>query len=359
MTHHKIIVIGASAGGTETLIQLCKKLPADLQAAILIVLHTPSNGNSMLPQILSRAGRLPARHATHEEPIRPGQIFIAPPNHHLLLNKQQLYLSLGPRENGHRPSIDSLFRSAALSEGPRVIGIILSGTLGDGSAGLTEIKRAGGLAIVQDPGEALFSGMPLNAIARSKVDYILPLEEISSKLGELARENLADIPAGEAAVSMEQNPHPGNIPDPHNPGEEKGEIREFLTNNPRTILTCPECGGVLQEKQDKDMFGYHCHAGHQFSEESLAVSHANSVETALWAAVRLLEERMALSARMAEKAREQGLTRSAAQFQSQQEDTERTAAILRNLILDSRVIVPGLYLDESSEAHPGQGLLHE
>lgn len=333
-----IIVIGASAGGVETLMKLGHALPADLKAAVLIVLHTPPTGVSLLPQILSRAGSLPARHARHEEEIESGHIYVALPNHHLLLSRNRLYLSMGPRENGHRPSVDSLFRSAAQSHGASVIGIILSGTLGDGALGLLEVQRAGGTTIVQDPEEALFSGMPSNAIRKTMVDYILPLGSIAAKIIDLANKSQP----GNGVGHMDQDEYIGK--------EQLQEDRElFMANeksSPRTLLTCPECGGVLWEMHASKVLGYRCQIGHQFSEESLGVSQANSVETALWMAVRLLEERVALSARMASRANEQGMGRSEQHFRDMEEDASRTAAIIRNLITNGRVVIPVLPSEE-------------
>jgi two-component system, chemotaxis family, protein-glutamate methylesterase/glutaminase len=334
MASTKTIVIGASAGGVETLINLCRSLPADLHAAVLIVLHTPSTGGSLLPQILSRAGNLPAKHAQHEEDIEPGNIYVAPPNHHMLLNKNRLYLSRGPRENGHRPSVDSLFRSAAKSHGAGVIGIILSGTLGDGSMGLLEVNQAGGTTIVQDPQEALFSGMPSTAIKKTKVDFVLPLAAIAAKIIEL----VANDTLYKEVDYMEQNEFFGK----KQLQEDKEHFKSNGKSSPRTLFTCPECGGVLWEMQQENALVYRCQIGHQFSEESLGVSQANSVETALWAAVRLLDERIALSARMANRAKEQGMDRSEKQFRDMEEDASRTAAIIRNLITNGHVVVPVL-----------------
>ena len=338
MASPRIIVIGASAGGVETLIKLCHSLPIDLQAVVLIVLHTPPAGRSLLPEILSRAGSLPAKHARHEEEIEPGKIYIAPPNHHMLIHKNRLYLSLGPRENGHRPSVDFLFRSAAQSHRGDVVGIILSGTLGDGSIGLSEIKRTGGITIVQDPNEALFPGMPLNAIRKTKVSFILPLEKIGTKIIELVKNGKPEI----GVSLMDQEDYVGE----KQLKEDREKFKANEKTSPRTLLTCPDCGGVLWEMHASDVLGYRCQIGHRFSEESLGVSQANSVETALWTAVRLLEERGALAARMASRAEEQKLSRSKQQFREMEEDASRTAAIIRNLISSGHVVVPILPPEE-------------
>lgn len=188
MPTHDIIVIGASAGGVEALSKLVSLLPANLPASLFVVMHFPAQGTSILPQILNRYTTLPAHHALDQEPIQPGQIYVVPPNCHLLLRPGYVYLSRGPREHGHRPSIDALFRSAARAYGSRVVGIILSGTMDDGSAGVIVIKDRGGITMVQDPKEALFSGMPRSAIETTKVDHILTLTEIASQLTRLANQ---------------------------------------------------------------------------------------------------------------------------------------------------------------------------
>jgi two-component system chemotaxis response regulator CheB len=182
-----IIAIGASAGGVETLTRLVKQLPPELPAAILVVLHFPSYGTSVLPKILDRCHTLPALHVHGGETIQHGRIYVAPPNHHLLLHHDQIRLSLGPRENGHRPAVDTMFRSAAHAHGRRVIGVILSGMLDDGSAGLAVIKAYGGIALVQDPQEALFDGMPRSAIENVDVDAVLKLSDLAARLVILSR----------------------------------------------------------------------------------------------------------------------------------------------------------------------------
>ena len=184
---HDIIVVGASAGGVEALGELVSLLPADLPAAVFIVLHIPAYGTSVLPGILSRRGPLPAVHPADGEAIRQGRIYVAPPDHHLLLEKDgTVRLTRGPHENGHRPAVDTLFRSAARAYGPRVIGVVLTGTLDDGTAGLQVVKRRGGLAVVQDPEEALFASMPRAAIEAVAVDHVAALAEIGSTLARLA-----------------------------------------------------------------------------------------------------------------------------------------------------------------------------
>src|SRR5689334_21556883 len=177
-----IIVIGASAGGISTLSELVKLLPEDLDAAVFVVVHIPRHSSNLLPRILSRKGVLPASSPVEGEKIERGRIYVAPPDQHMLIKPGRIRLVHGPRENGSRPAIDPLFRTAARVYGQRVVGVVLSGTLDDGTAGLIAIKRRGGIAIAQDPDEALYAGMPTSAIEHHTVDYVLPVSEIASTL---------------------------------------------------------------------------------------------------------------------------------------------------------------------------------
>ena len=180
-----VVVVGASAGGVEALAALAHALPAVFGAPILVVLHVPPTGTSVLPGILSRAGRLPAVHARDGETVEAGHIYVAPPDSHLLISGRLLQLTRGPRENGHRPAIDPLFRSAAASHKRRAAGVVLSGTLDDGTAGLFAIKQGGGATLVQDPAEALYGAMPASAIAYVQPDYVLPTAELADVLVRL------------------------------------------------------------------------------------------------------------------------------------------------------------------------------
>jgi two-component system chemotaxis response regulator CheB len=189
---HDIIVIGASAGGVEALVKVVSSLPGALPASLFVVLHLPAESSSALPTILSRAGYLPAVHPEDCSPIVPGTIYVAPPDYHLMVERDMVRVGRGPRENRHRPAIDPLFRSAALAYGPRVTGVILTGALDDGTAGLLAIKRHGGIALVQDPHEALFAGMPRSALMHVQVDYVLPLVDIGRQLAQLANTSVAE-----------------------------------------------------------------------------------------------------------------------------------------------------------------------
>ncbi|MBX6312997.1 MAG: chemotaxis protein CheB [Isosphaeraceae bacterium] len=320
-----IIVVGASAGGVEALTGLICRLPAELPAAVFVVLHIPAHSTSLLPAILSRKGRLPAAHAIDGEAITHGRIYIAPPDAHLLLRRGQVRLSRGPRENGHRPAVDPLFRTAGVTSGRRVVGVVLSGALDDGTAGLMAIKRRGGVAIVQDPEEALYGGMIRNALENVDVDQVLPVAEIAPALVRLAREPVEE--EGEDSVPDEMQREAematlelGELQDPQRPGTPSG-------------FACPECGGVLWELREGELIRFRCRVGHAWTANSLLAEQSEALESALWMALRALEERAALSERLAERLRGRGHSLSAEKFAQQEDESRRMAEVLRQVLL--------------------------
>jgi two-component system chemotaxis response regulator CheB len=193
-SYRDVVTVGASAGGARALTELVRGLPAELPASLLVAQHTSPAAPAVLPVILSRAGRLPASAAVDGEPLERGHIYVAPPDHHLLVGDDRLIVTRGPRENGHRPAVDPLFRSAARHYGPRVVAVVLSGTLDDGTAGLTAVKARGGTTIVQEPTDALHRGMPENAIEGDHPDYVAPAAELADLLRKLARRRRGDSP---------------------------------------------------------------------------------------------------------------------------------------------------------------------
>jgi two-component system chemotaxis response regulator CheB len=273
-----ILVVGASSGGVDALSALVAGLPRDLEAAVFLVLHTRAGFASTLPELLSQRGPLRATHAVHGESITPGRIYVAPPDNHLMLRPGYLHVARGPKENGHRPAVDVLFRSAAASYGPRVIGVVLTGHLDCGTAGLLSIKARGGLAVVQDPRDAAVPAMPASAAAHVAVDHVAPLRALPALVARLVRE-----PAGPWPTQL-----PGALAAIE--GAETGLAAE---------LVCPSCQGKLTQAQLGGFRLFRCHVGHAFSLESIAAEQAESVERALWAAVRALEESAALSGRLA------------------------------------------------------------
>jgi two-component system, chemotaxis family, protein-glutamate methylesterase/glutaminase len=277
------VVIGASAGGIEALKSVVSRLPGDLPAAVLVTLHISADSPSALARILDRVSPLPAYAADDGAELEAGRIYVAVPDRHLVIENGRIVLAAGPRENGHRPAIDPLFRSAAAEFGPRLVGVILSGSRDDGVAGLAAVKRVGGAAIVQDPDDALVRNMPRNAIAHVDVDDIRPADEIGAAVTAVVRESGQ---RGAAAMSVNDPAEP--VPTTASPANATG-------------LTCPDCGGALWEIEDGGIRRYRCHVGHLFSDESLSEVQADQLEHALWAAVRALEERAALMRRGVER----------------------------------------------------------
>ena len=272
MATHDIFVIGASAGGVEALQKLVAQLPADLPAAVFVVMHLPSHARSLLPQILTAAGSLPAMHPNDGEPIRNGRIFIAPPDKHLVLQRGHIHLSVGPKEQHHRPSINVTFRSAAQAYEDRVTGVILTGGLDDGTAGLWEIKRHGGVAVVQDPEEAVFSSMPLSALREVQTDYIVRLSGMAQLIVRLATRG------EEQKVSLGEN---------------------METEAKLTDLTCPDCRGTIWEVNRGGGHEYFCRVGHRYSAKAMLAEHFAAQEKALYAAIVALEEGASLASQLA------------------------------------------------------------
>lgn len=333
MYKHPIIVIGASAGGVETLTRLVKALPSDLTAAILITIHFPSYATSYLPKILNRCRTLPAHHPEDGEQIQVGTIYVAPPDYHLLLHNHRVHLSRAPQENGHRPAIDPMFRSTARTYQQHAIGVILSGMLDDGTSGLAVIKSFGGIALVQDPEEALFDAMPRSAIANVDIDAVLKISDLAARLVTLTNE-MSQGHLRTRAIDAENStmsPTFENESDLVHHSKAKLEQGEHPENSP-SMLTCPGCGGVMWEVDNGNLIRFRCHVGHSYSIDSLLSEQANTVEIALWSAVRALEEKAALSRRMAERSRQQNHVISAERFEARATDVARQANIVRQVI---------------------------
>lgn len=327
-TTRDIIVIGASAGGVQALTTLVAALPPKLPAAVFIVLHIPAEHPSLLPAILSRDARMRVDHAKNAERIERGRIYVAPPDRHLLIENSNIRLVHGPKENFHRPSIDTLFRSAARWAGPRVIGVVLTGARDDGTVGMRAIKQQGGITIVQDPIEATFPSMPLSVMQDIKVDYSVPLNEIGPLLNRLTREPVAEEGGYLLAEEVELEAKIA--------GQEmdSGELIASVERLGRiSKLTCPECNGALWEMNDEELLRYRCHVGHAFSAESLSDGQAEKLEVALWSAVRALEEQLILAKRIVERARKANHHRAATMFERRAEDAERNSGVIRQLLL--------------------------
>jgi two-component system chemotaxis response regulator CheB len=269
---HDIVVIGASAGGVEAVSHLLSQLPRDLKAAVFVVMHL-ARGRSMLPEILSRAGRLHAVHPQDGDSIEYGRVYVARPDHHLIIEPGKVRVVHGPTENGCRPAVDPLFRSAARVYGSRVIGIVLTGALDDGTAGLAAVKEAGGIAIVQDPDEAFAPSMPRSARAFVAVDYVLPVREMAMLITDLTRKETGSEPPKSGAHVEAMEPDLGQPPPVRHGGDRPGKV---------SIFTCPECHGTLWEADEDGIVRYRCRVGHVYSVESMLAAQTDSVDRALW-----------------------------------------------------------------------------
>jgi two-component system chemotaxis response regulator CheB len=317
-----ILVLGASAGGVQALRDVIERLPPNLPAAVFVVLHIMPHGNSMLPAILQRSGCLPAVHPKEGEAILPGRIYVAPPDRHLAIRRGRIHLSRNASENGHRPAVDVLFRTAARNFGARVVGVVLTGNLDDGTSGLAAIKRCGGVTVVQDPADADYSGMPESAIANVAVDHVLPLADIGPELDRLVREPRPETAMDCAEVEEE----------PDDMGTSKEDQEGTATPAVPSALTCPECGGALFEKLDEQPLHFRCRTGHAYSPESLLAQMSDSVESAFWAALRSLEENVALSLRLERRSLASGNPLSGERYRKRAIDAEKHAEVLRAIL---------------------------
>jgi two-component system chemotaxis response regulator CheB len=288
-TPRGVVAVGASAGGVEALTQFVAGLPEKLPYAILVALHLPANAPSVLARILDRSGPVPVSPARHGAPVETGRIYVAVPNHHLMVSDHRVVLSEGPTENGHRPAINALFRSVALTFGPRAIGLLMSGVLDDGVLGSAAIRSRGGITIAQDPDDAVFPAMPVNAIRAGVVDHQVPAAHVGKLLTELASQEIE-----------EREMEPDKVMELEN---RIAMGRRFSTSfdsealGPPSGYTCPDCNGSLMTVSDTN---YRCHVGHAWTADSLLEARDNEIEGALWIALRSLQEKVKLSRKLAE-----------------------------------------------------------
>jgi two-component system, chemotaxis family, protein-glutamate methylesterase/glutaminase len=289
---NRLIVVGGSAGGIESAGQLLASLPAELGAPVFVVIHIPSHTPSSLPDVLQRRSRLPVYFASNDAPIHDNVVYVAPPGRHLMLDEGTMRVTFGPKESRARPSVDVLFRSAAMTYGPRVIAVIVSGALDDGTPGAWAVKDRGGVVVVEDPATALFPAMPQSVLAHVEVDASLPLE----KLGEYV--------ASEAQAPL--RPH-ATTPIPPHWNVETMIARQANAFNAGCVdignashFSCPECGGVMSEIKEGKIRRFRCHTGHAYSSEALLSEIDNGICENLWSAVRATEERILLLRQLAE-----------------------------------------------------------
>ena len=327
MLSHRLVVIGASAGGIAPLQLLSAQLPAEFPATVCIVVHIPAYVPSFLSEILGRAGPLPVSVPVQGEPLLPGRIYCAPPDHHLLVEEGCFSVTKGPKENRMRPAVDTLFRSAAYSEGPNVIGVVLSGLLDDGTSGLWTIKHFGGTTVVQDPEDAEYSSMPKSAADQVDIDHTVTGQELASLLIRLVAEPLRTEVAVHQAerervateVSIASSAH---------------AFRKGVMNFGKvTPQTCPECGGILVQIKEGGFTRYRCHTGHAYSGDTLLVSVTEQIEDKLWSTMRALEEASMLLENTGRELQTAGNTRLAGEYLRKAEQMEeRTKRIFQTII---------------------------
>ncbi len=305
-----VVAIGGSAGALSGLKRIAEDLPADVPAAVFVATHVPADGISAMPHILSRCGALFATHAIDGAPITPGRIFIAPPNFHLILERNVMRVVDTARENGHRPSIDVLLRSAAIAFGDLACGVLLSGTLDDGVAGMNSIRKAGGMTIAQDPADALFPDMPRNAIAADAVQRTATTDE----LGMVILESVADIVGKAGGVPISQA-----APDERSIGAP-------------SRFTCPDCGGTLWEADENGDLRFRCRTGHAYNPNAMLSAQRDSMENSLWTALRILEERVDFFHRMSRRARDRGDPRTADRYANEAQHLQADQGHIRSAL---------------------------
>ncbi len=341
MANRDIVVIGGSSGATPPLKEILGSLPADLPAAVFIVLHIPARSLGILATVASAAANLPVHAATDGMAIEPGNIYLCVPDHHLLVIDGHIRLGRGPRENMVRPAIDALFRSAAASYGPRVIGVVLSGLLNDGTAGLTAIKRCGGLAIIQDPSDAIADEMPLSAQRMLAIDETLPGARIGDVLGHLVRQSAGPSAPVPPDIQLEIDIAAGERMDSE-------ILQSFADPAP---LTCPSCGGVLSAVREAQPMRFRCQVGHAFTADVLATEQENTVDEALRVALRIVEERAELVTRMAEDGRRSGRKAVAEMYAERAAEYRSYADTIRKVVMRT-LAQPAERGDDDGETGP-------
>jgi two-component system, chemotaxis family, protein-glutamate methylesterase/glutaminase len=320
----RAVVVGASAGGVEALRELAARFPADLRAPVLVVLHVSPTASN-LPAILDRVGPLHAKHATDREPLQEGTILVAPPDHHLMIEDGHARVVRGPRENLHRPAVDPLFRSAALSFGPGTVAIVLSGTQSDGAAGAAAVSGRGGTVVVQDPDEAVYPDMPLSAIAADHPDWVLPLAEIPDAVAGLVNETRKEVSMNGSGPDDLNLENKYTMLDPEAIGQEEGIGR-------RAPFGCPDCGGVLWEVDVGGMLRFRCRVGHAYAADTLLEAQGDNLETALYVALRALEEKASLARRVRDRLLTGGNELSASRYDESIRESERHAKVIRAVL---------------------------
>jgi two-component system chemotaxis response regulator CheB len=326
-TLRDVTVVGASSGGVAALRAFVAALPAQHAGAVFVVMHMAPQGEGLLAGILDHAGPLPAVRATDGMPIGPGRIVVAVPDHHLLLEPGVVRVVRGPKENRHRPAIDPLFRSAAWAYGPRVVGVVLSGNLDDGTAGLWAVKSCGGITAVQDPAEAEFPDMPRNAIEHNRVDHCLPVQGLAQLVAHLALQPVA--------TAAPLGPPPALQAEVRRSFTTAADLTDDRPGGQPSSFTCPACGGALWETDEGGHLRYRCHTGHGFSVDSLITEMGQVAEDSLYRAVRAMEEKAAALRRLREQWQGR-YPRVGSDYERSAEELDRSSDVLRSLLARQR-----------------------
>ena len=343
-SYRDIVVVGTSTGGVTALLDLVKTLPADFPAAVFVVQHLPPDSPSILPQLLSSVSALRVKHPQNGDKVRPGVIYVAPPDHHLLLEDDRVLVARGPKENRFRPSIDALFRSAAYTYGPRVIGVVLTGYLDDGTSGLWSVQRMGGLTVVQDPLDAQQPSMPSNALEFVAADHVVPLAQLGSLLVRLATE-----------------PAPAK---PKRPADQLDLLKIELTiakqgggfelgiidQGKLTPLTCPDCHGALTQLIEGKLIRYRCHTGHAYTVSALLSEVTESVESLLYQGMRGLEETTMILQTLGAQFTDNGQPEVAALFLRKADEAGRQARVVHASILKQEALSGDLQFERKKLA---------
>jgi two-component system, chemotaxis family, protein-glutamate methylesterase/glutaminase len=322
MANRDVLAIGTSAGGFEALRFLAGEFSRDFPASVVVAIHLSSQFRSALDAILTQAGPLPAKFAVDGDKLERGHIYIAPAERHLIVESEQLRLESGPRENNARPSLDPLFRSAALCCGPRTVGAVLTGTLGDGAAGLQALKQSGGITVVQDPSDAAFAEMPTTALIRSQPDHVVGLAGMPALFEKLVRQ-----PAGQAVPVASNLEYEVNIA-----SGGRGSMSEMDRIGRRSVLACPDCHGVMWEVNEGELVRYRCHVGHAYSAEIMSLALDENLRQAFGSALRALDERIALARKLEAQASTSGRTGIAESWAAKALEFEAEGQVIRDSI---------------------------
>lgn len=318
MGNRDVLALGTSAGGVEALMFLARHFPPDLPAAVLVTVHLSPHTRSTLDRLLSDSGPLPAKFAADGDLVQSGRIYLAPPDRHLLIENDELRLGTGPRENNSRPAIDPMLRSVAACCGARAVGVVLTGTLGDGASGLWTVAELGGRTVVQDPDDAAFREMPVNAMKLTRPDHVATLAAMPALLERLVREPAGSPVPTPPKLSMELKIARGS----------RMPIRHMDRLGHRSIFTCPDCNGVMWEIDEGEIVRYRCHVGHAFTNELMSMALDESLYRALATALRALEERAELAHKLEREAQNRGQPYAASTWAARATEFERELDVI-------------------------------